>query len=67
MDFCCDKFRTYYILPPDGGFGRRTEFVLLDDKYHTNFSDGEYGDIPLDYCPFCGTKLIVPKTDNKQG
>jgi len=55
--YCCEKFQNI-IDNPESAYDRKTTFWKSDnDKWYTDFSDGEYGDIELDYCPFCGEKL----------
>ena len=52
--YCCKKFQKI-VESPESVYSRETTFKLDDiGVWFTNFSDGEYGDIQLDFCPFCG-------------
>lgn len=48
---------------PEDVYNRETQFRKYkeygygEEIWHTDFSAGEYGDIRLDFCPFCGKKL----------
>lgn len=55
-EYCCNVFEKM-VENPESVFSRQTTFEKIDGVWWTNFSDGEYGDIRLDYCPFCGKKL----------
>lgn len=54
--YCCEKFQKV-VESPEEVFNRKTTFKKIDGIWYTDFSDGEYGEIELIYCPFCGTKL----------
>lgn len=54
--YCCERFKDT-VETKNAVYDRLTRFNMLDGKWWTDFSDGEYGDIQLDYCPFCGSKL----------
>ena len=45
------------IKTPESVYSRPTTFLQIEGKWWTDFSESEYGDIQLDFCPFCGTKL----------
>ncbi|KKN46019.1 hypothetical protein LCGC14_0677130 [marine sediment metagenome] len=54
--YCCTVFEKI-IENPESVYARETTFRNDKGVWWTDFSDGEYGDIRLDYCPFCGEKL----------
>ena len=55
--YCCEKFQKI-VESPESVYSRETTFRQdKDGIWDTNFSDGEYGDIQLDFCPFCGTNI----------
>jgi len=56
MMYCCTVFEKI-IENPESVYARETTFRNDKGVWWTDFSDGEYGDIRLDYCPFCGEKL----------
>jgi len=64
--YCCDEF-TKTILNPDDAYDRATTFTFVKGTWFTDFSDGEYGDIVLTFCPFCGSKLEKPNSLIKYG
>lgn len=55
-EYCCDKFKNI-INTPESAYYRQTTFKQEEGVWYTDFSDGEYGDIKLTFCPFCGKKL----------
>ena len=60
--FCCEKFKKI-MEEPESVYDRKITFFLstVDGKWYTDFSDGEYGDIELTFCPFCSIKLLGKK------
>ena len=54
--YCCREFRKI-VERPETVFSRETTFTKNGNEWWTDFSDGEYGDIRLVFCPFCGKKL----------
>ncbi len=54
--YCCKEFRKL-VEHPETVFNRETTFTKHGNEWWTDFSDGEYGDIKLTFCPFCGKKL----------
>ncbi len=59
-NYCCEKFRKIRE-EPESVYGRDTTFSKVEGVWWTNFSEDEYGDIELTFCPFCGTKLLNAK------
>ena len=59
-NYCCEEF-TKIVEKPESESYRHTTFSKQDGLWWTDFSDGEYGDIKLSFCPFCGTKLLNAK------
>jgi len=55
-EYCCRIFAKM-VENPESVYNRQTRFSKYDGIWNTDFSDGEYGDIRLDFCPFCGSKL----------
>lgn len=62
-EYCCKVFEKM-VENPESVYDRDTTFEINDGEWRTNFSDYEYGDIRLNFCPFCGSKL--PKIKNVQ-
>lgn len=58
MSYCCEEFRKT-VEEPESTYNRRTTFThdRADGFWWTDFSDSEYGDIKLKFCPFCGANL----------
>lgn len=54
--YCCEKFKNI-MDKPESVYDRQTTFRKYENVWYTDFSDGEYGDIELIHCPFCGEKL----------
>jgi len=61
-EFCCKKFQKI-VEEPESAYARETTFTIIEGKWWTDFSENEYGDIQLDFCPFCGSKLTVQTGD----
>jgi len=64
--YCCNEF-TRTINTHDSVYDRYTTFAFCNGVWVTDFSDGEYGDIELIFCPYCGTKLENPSFLVKYG
>ena len=64
--YCCNKFKKK-INDHGKNYNRGTTFEFCNGVWFTDFSDGEYGDIELTFCPFCGTKLEKPSFLVKYG
>ena len=56
MKYCCEEFRKI-IEEPESVYNIDITFRQQNGKWWTDFSDCEFGDIELTYCPFCGEKL----------
>ena len=65
-NFCCDEFRKI-VETPEESFGRWTTFTKTDNIWWTDFSSGEYGDIKLSFCPFCGVDLSQQSLESGSG